>query len=286
MAGEAAPPHPEIAVVIEPGRGGLRGVGRECWQAREILFFLAWRDIKVRYKQTLLGVAWAVLQPVATMVVFTLVFHRLAGLRGGATPYPVFALAGLLPWLLFQSALLLASESLVLESRIITKVYFPRLLVPLSAVGSALVDFACSLVVLVWMLAHYGVSPGRAVLLAPFFVGLAAAAAVAAGLWLSALNARYRDVRYTVPFLVRTLMFLTPVAYAGEKLLSQLPAGWSWIYYLNPLAAAIDGFRWALLNEPAPPALALAAAVVMVAATFAGGLLYFRRAERTLVDTL
>jgi len=284
----------ESVTVIEPGRGGLWGALRESWQHRELLYFLAWRDVKVRYKQTVLGVAWAILQPLATMAVFTLVFHRVGGIQApGGLPYPVFAFAGLLPWMLFQSALLGASSSIVNEARLVTKVYFPRLLVPLSTVISGLIDFAVSFVVLAAMIAVYArqpayraLLPGPAVLLLPVFVLLAVLSALAAGLWLSALNAKYRDFRYVVPFLATIWMFLSPVAYSAADLAGKLPGAWGWLLGLNPMTGVLEGFRWALLGAGG---VALEPLLISVGATglvLVGGLFYFRRMERSFADLL
>jgi len=284
----------EGVIVIEPGRGGLWGALRESWQYRELLYFLAWRDIKVRYKQTVLGAAWAILQPLATMAVFTLVFNRVGGIRAPeGVPYPVFAFAGLLPWILFQSALLGSSASVVNEARLITKVYFPRLLVPFSAVVSGLVDFALSFAVLLAMIAVYarepayrGLLPSAAALLLPAFVLLAVLSALAAGVWFSALNAKYRDFRYVVPFLATLWMFLSPVAYSTADLAGKLPGAWGWLLGLNPMTGVLEGFRWALLGGAlaAPGPLLLSAGVTAV--VLVGGLFYFRRMERSFADLL
>ncbi len=254
----------------------------ELWDYRELFYFLTWRDIKVRYKQTAFGAAWAVLQPFATMVVFSLFFGSLAGISSGGTPYPVFAFAALVPWTFFATAVALAGNSLVEQERILAKVYFPRLIVPTAAVLACLVDFAIAFVVLVAMMLAYGIVPSAAILTLPLFVVLAAAAALAVGLWLSALNVLYRDVRYVIPFLLQLWLFVSPVAYPS----SLVPEPWDAVYGLNPMAGVIDGFRWALLGQPEPPGVMLAVSVVMTAALLAGGLLYFRRMERSFADVV
>lgn len=254
----------------------------ELWDYRELFYFLTWRDIKVRYKQTAFGAAWAVLQPFLTMVVFSLFFGSLAGIPSGGVPYPVFAFAALVPWTFFATAVALAGNSLVEQERILAKVYFPRLIVPAAAVLACLVDFAIAFVVLLVMMLVYGIVPTAAILTLPFFVLLAALTALAVGLWLSALNVLYRDVRYVIPFLVQLWLFISPVAYPS----SLVPEPWDAVYGLNPMAGVIDGFRWALLSEAEPPGPLLAVSVVTIAALLAGGLLYFRRMERSFADVV
>ena len=255
---------------------------RELWDYRELFYFMTWRDVKVRYKQTALGAAWAVLQPFLTMVAFSLFFGSLAGISSGDVPYPVFAYAALVPWTFFATAVALAGNSLVEQERILTKVYFPRLIVPTAAVLACLVDFAIAFVVLLGMMLVYGIVPSLAILTLPFFVVLAATTALAIGLWLSALNVLYRDVRYVIPFLVQLGLFVSPVAYPS----SLVPEPWEAVYGLNPMAGVIEGFRWALLGESQAPGLMLAVSVLVVAALLAGGLLYFRRMERSFADVV
>jgi lipopolysaccharide transport system permease protein len=252
------------------------------WRHRELLGFFVWRDVKVRYKQTLLGAGWAVLQPTLTMLVFTLFFGRLAGVPSGGVPYPLFALAGLLPWQMFAHALSESGNTLVAHQSLITKVHFPRLVLPLAAVISGLVDLACASIVLVGLMAYYGIAPGAAIVALPLFVLLAVVTALAAGVWLSALNVRYRDVRYTLPFLIQTWLFVTPIAYPS----SLVPAAWRPLYALNPMAGVVEGFRWALFGAPAdaPAMAAIAAPLVLV--VLAAGLVYFRRSERTFADVV
>ncbi|MDP8908840.1 MAG: ABC transporter permease [Chloroflexota bacterium] len=254
----------------------------ELWDYRELFYFLTWRDIKVRYKQTAFGAAWAVLQPFLTMVVFSLFFGSLAGIPSGDVPYPVFAFAALVPWTFFATAVTLAGNSLVEQQRILAKVYFPRLIVPAAAVLACLVDFAIAFVVLLVMMLVYGIVPSAAILTLPFFVLLAALTALAVGLWLAALNVLYRDVRYVIPFLVQLWLFVSPVAYPS----SLVPEPWDAVYGLNPMAGVIDGFRWALLSESEPPGPMLAVSVVTIGALLAGGFLYFRRMERSFADVV
>jgi lipopolysaccharide transport system permease protein len=278
---------PPAATRISATRNTIGAAVAECWQRRDVLYFLAWRDIKVRYKQTLLGVLWAILQPLITMVVFTLVFHRMAGIESEGVPYPVFSYAGLLPWLLFQTALIQSSGSVVAEGRLISKVYFPRLLVPFSSVLAALVDFLISLAILFIMMACYGVPfMWRTLLFLPLFMLLAVFTALAMGLWFGALNVRFRDVRHTIPFLARIWMFLTPVAYPTAKLMQQLPEGWRWLYALNPMVGVVDGFRWALLGQAGVNPRWMAVSLCFALAVFAGGIWYFRRTERAFADVL
>jgi lipopolysaccharide transport system permease protein len=254
----------------------------EIWAYRELLYFLIWREVKVRYKQTALGAAWAVLQPVTTMIVFAIFFGRLAGIPSDGVPYPVFAFCALLPWQLFAFALSESSNSVVANQRLITKVYFPRLIVPMAAVAVGLVDFAISLVVLALMLAYYGIHPGLAALTLPLWTLLAVSTALGMGLWLSALNVRYRDVRYTLPFVAQLWLFVTPVAYPA----SIVPEMWRPLYALNPMVGVVEGFRWALLGGNRAPSLAVGVSAAVVATIFVSGLFYFRRVERTFADVI
>ena len=271
---EAVPP-----VMVRPG-GGWTSLGlRELWEYRELLYFLVWRDIKVRYKQTILGGAWAIIQPFFIMIVFSIFFGRLARVPSDGLPYPVFTFCALLPWQLFAQALSESSNSLVANERLITKVYFPRLVVPLSAVLGGLVDFAIAFVVLLAMIAYYGITPHLAVLALPLLVLLAVMTAFGVGLWLSALNVQYRDVRYTLTFLTQFWMFSTPIAYPS----SIVPERWRSLYGLNPMAGVVEGFRWALLGTQ-PPGPMLAVSVVAVILILVGGLYYFRRMEETFAD--
>jgi homopolymeric O-antigen transport system permease protein len=252
----------------------------ELWEYRELLFFLVWRDVKIRYKQTALGAAWAVLQPFVTMVAFSVVFGRLAGLPSDGVPYPVFTYSALLPWQLFAFALSESSNSLVSHQRLISKVYFPRLIIPLSSVGVGLVDFSVSFVVLMGLMAYYGIAPTLAIWTVPFWALLAVSSALGVGLWLSALNVKYRDVRYTLPFMTQIWMFASPVAYAS----SLVPDTWRPFYALNPMVGVIDGFRWALLGTADPPLVTLLVSLGAVSTILLTGLIYFRRTERTFAD--
>lgn len=268
----------DVTTVIEPsGKMALRP--REMWDYRELLFFLTWRDIKVRYKQTALGAAWAVLQPLATMAVFSIFFGRLAKIPSDGFPYPIWAYAGLLPWQLFSYALTESANSLVGSQALITKVYFPRLVIPISAALAGLVDFAIAFCLLLVFFMYYGIVPTWAIVTLPLFLLLAIATALGVGLWLSALNVNYRDVRYTIPFLTQFWLFITPIAYPS----SLIPERWRALYGLNPMAGVVEGFRWALLGT-APPGPMLAVSTLVVVCLLVGGLFYFRRMERTFAD--
>ncbi len=278
---------PEDITRIRPGTGWRALDLRELWRYRELLGFLAARDISVRYKQTVLGVAWAVLQPLCTMVVFTIFFGRLAKMPSDGIPYPIFALVGLLPWQLFAYALQQSSNSLVNEQRLISKVYFPRLVIPLSSVLAGAADFAIAFALVVLMMIGYAVAgyPPKitaAVTLLPLFAVLALAAALGVGLWLAALNVQYRDVRYVVPFLTQLWLFLTPIAYPS----SLVPQAWRVVYGLNPMTGVVDGFRWALVGGPSPDPGLMAASVAVVIALLVGGLFYFRRVEAQFADVV
>ena len=268
--------------IIRPSRGWISINLRELWAYRGLLYFLTWRDIKVRYKQTVLGAAWAIIQPFFTMVVFSLFFGRLAGVPSEGVPYPIFAYCALLPWNYFAGALDRAGNSLVGSANLITKVYFPRLVIPLSAVLAGLLDFAFAFVVLIGMMLFYGIVPAVAVLTLPFFVLLALLTALGVGLWLSALNVQYRDVRYTIPFLTQFWLFASPVAYPA----SLVPEQWQALYGLNPMAGVVEGFRWALLGGAQSPGPLLGVSVAVVILLFVGGLFYFRRMEKTFADVV
>lgn len=255
---------------------------REIWAYRELLYFLVWRDIKVRYKQTVLGASWVILQPFLTMVVFTLFFGKLAGVPSDGLPYPIFAFSGLVPWTLFAYSLTESSGSLVSNQNLITKVYFPRLIIPLASVLAGLVDFAISFSVLLLLMLYYGIVPNIFVLTVPVFVLLAVLAALSVGIWLSALNVEFRDVRYTIPFLTQLWMFVSPLAYAS----SLIPERWRLVYGLNPMAGVIEGFRWALLGRTPAPSFLLAASVPVVLLLLVGGVYYFRRMERSFADVV
>lgn len=274
--------NPPVPVSIyEPPRPGLDLLRwRELWEYRELLFFLTWRDIKIRYTQTALGVAWAVLQPILTMIIFSVIFGRLAGLPSNGIPYPVFAFAALLPWQLFSGALSRASASLVANRNLLTKVYFPRIIIPLSAASAGLLDFAISFVVLIALMLFYRITPTWAILTLPLLVLMALLTAVAVGLWLSALNVKYRDVEHAIPFLIQAWMYASPVAYSTEL----IPGGiWRVIYGLNPIAGVIQGFRWALLGG-APPDALFWVSILVTLLLLAGGLVYFQKMEDSFAD--
>jgi lipopolysaccharide transport system permease protein len=266
---------------LVPGKGVRVQRLDEIWRYRELLFFFVTRDIKVRYKQTLLGAGWAIVQPLMSMVVFTIFFGKLAHVPSDGLPYPVFSLAALVPWTYFASALTAGSASVGSYQRIISKVYFPRLLIPIAAVLSPLVDFAIAFGILVALMFWYGIVPGAALVWLPALMVLAVATAAATSIWLSALNVRYRDVRFVVPFVVQIWMFATPVAYPA----SLVPEKWRALYGLNPMAGVIEGFRWALVGGPAPGLMTLVSALV-VAVALGGGIAYFRSFECTFADLI
>jgi lipopolysaccharide transport system permease protein len=267
-------------LVLGPSKGLVRLNLADVWAYRELLYFLIWRDVKVRYKQTALGAAWAIIQPVMTMLVFSVFFGRLAKMPSDGIPYPVFAFAALLPWQLFAHALSESSNSLVGSQNLITKVYFPRLVIPISSVLAGLVDFAIAFVVLLGLMWYYGITPTAAVVFLPLFVGFAIVTALAVGLWLSSLNVKFRDVRYTIPFLTQFWMFATPVAYPS----SLVPGKWHTLYGLNPMAGVVEGFRWALLGKADGPGPLLLVSLMAVAMLLVGGLMYFRKMETTFAD--
>jgi lipopolysaccharide transport system permease protein len=265
---------------IEPSSGWVSLRLGELWEYRELLYFLVWRDIKVRYKQTALGAAWAILQPVLTMVVFSVFFGRLAKVPSDGIPYPVFALAALVPWQLFAYSVSESTNSLVVSQNLIKKVYFPRLVIPVASVLAGLVDFAISFVALVGLMTYYGIRPTAAIAILPLFILLAVASALCVGLWLSALNVQFRDVRYTIPFLTQFWMFVTPVAYPS----SLIPGKWRTVFGLNPMAGVVEGFRWALLGKATSLGPLLAVSIGVVVVLLFGGLVYFRRMESTFAD--
>jgi lipopolysaccharide transport system permease protein len=265
---------------IEPPRGLFELRFAEIWQYRELLYFFVWRDVKIRYKQTAIGVLWVILQPVLNMLVFTLFFGRLAKLPSDGLPYPVFYFAALVPWTYFSYSLSSTTNVVVEHQRLITKVYFPRLILPISTALSGLVDFAIGFAVLSIFCFAYGIRPTLAALWLPILLLLALFTALGVGLWLSALNALYRDVRYVIPFLVQFWMFASPVAYPS----SLVPARWRWLYGLNPMAGVIDGFRWAITGHGQPPGPILLVSTAAVLLVSFGGLLFFNRMETAVVD--
>jgi lipopolysaccharide transport system permease protein len=267
---------------IDPPSGWTAIGFRELWDYRELLYFLTWRDVKVRYKQTALGAAWAIIQPLFMMLVFSLFFGRLAKIPSDGIPYPIFTFCALLPWQLFAHALTESSNSLVANERLITKVYFPRLVVPIAAVLGGLVDFAVAFAILLVMMLYYGIVPTWAIVTLPGFILLAVMTALGVGLWLSALNVKYRDVRYTINFLIQFWLFATPVAYPS----SLVPAKWRALYGLNPMAGVVEGFRWALLGKTEAPGAMLWVSVAVVIVILVGGLYYFRRMEQQFADVV
>ena len=270
------------AVTLRPP-AGWTGLGfGELKGYRDLLYFLVWRDIKVRYKQTALGAAWAVLQPFLLMVIFSIFLGRLAGVPSDGFPYPVFAYSALVPWTLFASSLMASSETLVGNTSLVSKVYFPRLILPIAAAGSFVLDFLVAFTILVVLMAVYGITPTVNVLWVPLFSVLALLAAIGVGLWFAALNVKYRDVRHAVPLLVQVWLFATPIAYPS----SIVPAAWRWAYGMNPMAGVVEGFRWALLGTPAPSVGMIVVSTAVTIVALFGGLAYFRRAERDFADLI
>jgi len=275
-------------IYLRPTRGWSALNLRDLWRYRELIYFLIWRDIKVRYKQTALGAGWAIIQPFFTMVVFTIFFGRLAGVPSEGVPYPIFSYTGLLPWGLFTKALSDAGRAMVSNRAMITKVYFPRLVIPLASVLSGLVDFSIAFVVLIGMIVYYNNVPGEygtisitpAIVTLPLFILLALVTALGVGLWLSALNVKYRDINYILPFLTQFWLFITPVAYPA----SMVPEEWQWLYALNPMTGVVEGFRWALLGTSSAPGPMLAISTAISILLLISGLFYFRRMERTFAD--
>jgi lipopolysaccharide transport system permease protein len=279
----ALPPHSPAAsstIRIEPPRGLFELRLREVWAYRELLYFFVWRDVKIRYKQTAIGILWVVLQPVLNMLVFTLFFGHLAKLPSDGLPYPVFYFAALVPWTYFAYALSMTTNVVVDNQRLITKVYFPRLILPISAALSGLVDFAIGFFVLALFTTAYGIRPTLAALWLPALLALAVFTALGVGLWMSALNALYRDVRYVIPFVMQFWMFASPVAYPSTL----VPEKWRWLYGLNPMAGVIDGFRWAITGRGHAPGLLLLVSSGAVALVVLGGLFFFNRMETAVAD--
>jgi lipopolysaccharide transport system permease protein len=272
---------PQVLRITPPSRWWVLPFG-ELWEYRELIYFFVWRDIKVRYKQTAIGAAWAVLQPFLTMLVFSLFFGRLAHIPSQGLPYPIFYYSALLPWMYFAAALQNATNTIVENQRLITKVYFPRLVLPFSSVLSGIVDFGISFLMYVAMMFYYGIHPGWALLMLPAFLLLSVLTALGVGLWLSALNAIYRDVRYVVPFLVQFWMFASPVAYPS----SLVPAKWRWLYGLNPMAGVIEGFRWSLTGHGDPPGRLMLVSTAVLVVVLLSGVAYFQKMETTVADVV
>lgn len=274
---------PAPTITIRASKGWRAIDFRELWEYRELLYFLVWKDVKVRYKQTVLGVAWAILQPVLMTIVFYLIFTLLARIQTGNVPPVVFYLSSLIPWSLFSRGLTDASMSLAENQALVTKVYFPRLLLPVAEVLSALVDMGLSLIVLASLMVYYQILPPLAILALPAFLVITLLATFGISFWLSAFNAKYRDVRYTVPFLTQLWLFATPIGYP----VSLVPPSWLWLYSLNPMVSVVEGFRWALFpDQTFSFGLSSWISLAVVVAIFVGGLFYFRRCERTLADVV
>ncbi len=270
----------ERLTLIKPSRGWAALDLRELWVYRELVYFLTWRDLKVRYKQTLLGAAWAVLQPFLTMVVFSIFFGDLAKVPSDGIPYPIFAYTALLPWQLFTKALQDASRSLVSSSHMITKVYFPRVILPLASILAGVVDFFVAFIVLLGMMVYYQIAPTSRVFILPLLLLLTLITALGVGLWLSALNVLYRDINYIVHFLTQFWMFITPIAYPA----SMIPEKWLPLYALNPMTGVVEGFRWALLNRGDFPSLLIGISTVVSMIVLISGMFYFKRMERQFAD--
>lgn len=281
-AGEAAVERPVPPTLIRPSRGWVSLNLGELLRYRELIYFFTWRDVKVRYKQTVLGAGWAILQPFLTMVVFSLFFGELAGLPSDGIPYPIFAYSALLPWQLFENGVTKAGSSLVMGRNLVTKVYFPRLAVPIAPVLAGLLDFALAGLVLIGLMVYYGFSPTGAAWTLPLYLLLALVTSFGTAFLLSALNVAYRDVGYLTPFLLRLWFFLTPITYAA----SVVPEAYRWLYALNPMVGVVNGFRYALLAGPAPEPVSLAASWAVALALLVGGTVTFRRMERTFADVV
>jgi lipopolysaccharide transport system permease protein len=271
---------PEEVVFLKPSRGWIRLNLADLWRYRELVYFLTWRDVKVRYKQTVLGAGWAILQPLINMVVLSLIFGRFANMPTDGIPRPIFTFTALLPWGLFAKALSDTGRSMLANRSMITKIYFPRLIIPLASVLGGLVDFSIQFVILIFMMLFYGFTPSLAAFTLPFFLLLALATALGFGLWLSALNVLYRDVNYILPFLTQLWLLVTPVAYSQ----SVVDEKWQWLYALNPMVGVVEGFRWALLDAPAPNIQTLAISTAITIIVLISGMYYFRRMERTFAD--
>lgn len=268
---------------IQPSTGWVNLKLRELWEYRELLYFLTWRDIKVRYKQTLLGAAWAIIQPFMTMIVFSLFFGGLAQIPSDGVPYPIFSYAALVPWTFFATGLSSSSNSLVGSANLIKKVYFPRLTIPIATVLSGAIDFVIAFLVLIVMMLFFGIVPTINVIFLPLFVLLAFVTALGVGLWLSAMNVQFRDVRYTVPFLTQFWMFITPIAYPSSLIENETLRA---IYGINPMAGVVEGFRWALLGTDSAPGPVIIVSSVAAVSLLVSGLFYFRRMEKTFADVV
>ena len=266
---------------IQPEKGWSALNLRDLWRYRELIYFMTWRDLKVRYKQTLLGASWAILRPFLTMIVFSIFFGNLAKVPSDGIPYPIFAYTALLPWELFASALSQASRSLVQNTNMVTKVYFPRMILPISSILAGVADFLIAFVVLIGMMIYYKITPTINVWTLPLFILLALITALGVGFWLAALNVLYRDINYVTPFLTQFWMFITPIAYGS----SLIPENWRFLYAINPLSGVVDGFRWALLgNQQSAPGPTLILSSLIAVFLLISGMFYFRRMERQFAD--
>lgn len=278
-----AEPLPQYHLRIEPSRGWVSLKLRELWEYRELLYFLTWRDVKVRYKQTVLGAAWAIIQPLMTMVVFSLFFGNLAKIPSDGIPYPIFSYAALVPWTFFANGMGQSSNSLVGAANLIKKIYFPRLVIPISSVISGVVDFALAFIVLLGMMLAYGIVPTLNVVFLPFLLLLAFVTALGVGMWLSAMNVQFRDVRYIIPFLTQFWMFATPIAYPSSLIENDLLRT---LYGLNPMTGVVEGFRWALLDTDTAPGPILIVSTLAAVGLLVSGVYYFRRMEKTFADVV
>lgn len=271
------------AILIKPEKGWISLKLKNIWEYRELLYFLVWRDVKVRYKQTIIGMAWAIIQPLFTMVIFTIIFAKLVRVPTDGIPYPIFSYVALLPWQYFSGSINRTGGSLVSSAHLISKVYFPRLIIPISSCLSGLIDFGIAFLVLIGMMFYYGIIPTLAILTLPFLLIFAMITALSIGLWLSAMNVKYRDVGHLIPFLVQIWLFASPVAYPT----SLVPEKWRMLYSLNPMAGVIEGFRWALLSKSSAVSIySLFVSIAIVLILLVGGAFYFRRMEKTFADVI
>lgn len=268
--------------VIQPSSGLFKLDLKGVWRYRELLFFLVWRDLKVRYKQAAIGVGWAIIQPLMTMLIFTVVFGKMAKIPSDGIPYPIFSYAALLPWNYFAQALSRSGASLVGDSNLLSKVYFPRLIIPLATVITPLFDFAISFFILLIMMTWYGVTPTWGIIAMPFFLLLALMVALSVSLWLAPLNVRFRDVGYAIPFLIQIWMYASPIVYP----VSLVPEQWRLLYGLNPMAGVIEGFRWALLGSKSPNLLLVGVSILLTSFLILAGVIFFKRMERTFADVI
>jgi len=269
-------------LIIRPNKGWQSLALKELWHYRELLYFLSWRDVKVRYKQTVLGAAWAIIQPFMTMLVFSLFFGKLANMPSDGLPYPLFTYAALVPWTFFANSLTMSSNSLVQNANMLKKIYFPRLIIPISTILAGAVDFVVAFVVLLGMMGYYGVIPTANIIWMPFLLILEMVTALGVGLWLSAMNVQFRDVRYVVPFLSQIWLFATPIAYPS----SLLDEPWRTVFGINPMVGVVEGFRWALLGTHTAPGPIILLSGIVSFVLLTSGLFYFRRMEKTFADTV